>query len=330
MAAAKLPVAKTLEEFNLAESSIPPASHDYLVTLDWIGRADNLCLVGPASTSKSHYLVALGRHAVEAGHKVRYFTAINIVERLYHAVADNTVAHAHRDRVPQRGDHHRRDRLAPLDHTGCQLMFRLVAAGSRTLRGDHLTLTVRAVGPVPPDQPAAIYPRPALPPRPHHHHQRRQLPPHPPDQEVMPHARTLLATSEDRRWPPARTPTWPLTGRRGCGPTPPDRVTRSARFQRSGLRRVPFQAHLQVSLGETCVGSVRVPLPSCPQGVAGSVERGQERSLVPSESASQRQGLVWAAIRICPQTATRRCPPADTFRGERSPCGVAAAALIGA
>ena len=50
MTAARFPVEKTLDEFNLAESSIPPATHDYLVTLDWIRQADNLCLVGPAET----------------------------------------------------------------------------------------------------------------------------------------------------------------------------------------------------------------------------------------------------------------------------------------
>ena len=98
MTAARFPVVKTLAEFNLAESSIRTASHDYLITLDWIGRADNVCLVGPAGTGKSHYLIGLGRAAVEAGHKVRYFTAIELVEHLYRAVADNTVGTGHRDR----------------------------------------------------------------------------------------------------------------------------------------------------------------------------------------------------------------------------------------
>ena len=75
MTTARFPVHKTLDEFNVDESSIPTASHDYLITLDWITRADNLCLVGPAGTGKTHYLIALGRAAVEAGHRVRYFTA---------------------------------------------------------------------------------------------------------------------------------------------------------------------------------------------------------------------------------------------------------------
>ena len=128
MTAARFPVVKTLDAFNLAESSIPPASHDYLVTLDWIGRADNLCLVGPAGTGKSHYLIGLGRSAVEAGYKVRYFTAVEVVEHLWRAVADNTVGRA----IEQvcRNELILIDEIgfAPLDHTGCQLMFRLIAA----------------------------------------------------------------------------------------------------------------------------------------------------------------------------------------------------------
>jgi DNA replication protein DnaC len=128
MTAARFPVVKTLAEFNLAESSIPAASHDYLVTLDWIGRADNACLVGPAGTGKSHYLIGLGRAAIEAGYRVRYFTAVELVEHLWRAVADNTVGRAIETMC--RNDLIVIDEVgfAPLDHTGCQLLFRLVAA----------------------------------------------------------------------------------------------------------------------------------------------------------------------------------------------------------
>ena len=128
MTAARFPVDKTLDSFNLAESSIPTASHDYLVTLDWIARADNLCLVGPAGTGKSHYMIGLGRAAVTAGYRVRYFTAVELIEHLWRAVADNTVGKA----IEQvcRNELIIIDEIgfAPLDHTGCQLLFRLIAA----------------------------------------------------------------------------------------------------------------------------------------------------------------------------------------------------------
>ena len=62
--AAGFPVAKTLDEFNLKLSSVPQATFDYLASLEWIRGAENLCLVGPAGTGKSHLLVALGHAAV--------------------------------------------------------------------------------------------------------------------------------------------------------------------------------------------------------------------------------------------------------------------------
>jgi DNA replication protein DnaC len=128
MTVARFPVDKTLEGFNLAESSINPSSHDYLVTLDWIPRADNLCLVGPAGTGKSHYLIGLGHAAVNAGYRVRYFTAVELIEHLWRAVADNTVGRA--IEAVCRNDLIVIDEIgfAPLDHTGCQLLFRLIAA----------------------------------------------------------------------------------------------------------------------------------------------------------------------------------------------------------
>jgi len=45
---AGFPVTKTLEEFKVAASSVPQATFDYLTGLEWIPKAENLCLVGPA------------------------------------------------------------------------------------------------------------------------------------------------------------------------------------------------------------------------------------------------------------------------------------------
>lgn len=157
MKAARFPVDKTLDEFNLDESSIPRATHDYLVTLEWIRRADNLCLVGPAGTGKTHYLIALARAAVEAGHRVRYYTAIELVETLWRALADNTVGRT----IEQICRHHLividEVGFAPLDHTGCQLLFRLVSAAY-----EKRSLAVASHSPFEewgrflPDQPTAV------------------------------------------------------------------------------------------------------------------------------------------------------------------------------
>ncbi|HEX3564933.1 MAG TPA: IS21-like element helper ATPase IstB [Acidimicrobiales bacterium] len=126
--AAGFPVTKTLEEFNLSLSSIPRASFDYLSSLEWIRAAENLCLVGPSGTGKSHLLLACGQAAVSAGMRVRYFAAADLVEALYRGLADNSVAKIIDGLL--RADLVIVDELgfAPLDLAGSQLLFRFVAA----------------------------------------------------------------------------------------------------------------------------------------------------------------------------------------------------------
>ncbi|MGB6770524.1 MAG: ATP-binding protein, partial [Candidatus Dormiibacterota bacterium] len=84
-------VIKTLDELDRPACSIPGPTLDYLASLEWIAAKENVCLVGPAGTGKSHVLVALGVAAVQAGHKVRYFTAADLAETLYRGLADNSV-----------------------------------------------------------------------------------------------------------------------------------------------------------------------------------------------------------------------------------------------
>ena len=88
---AAFPVTKTLDELDRAASSIPGPTLDYLASLEWVTAPENLCLVGPAGTGKSHVLVSLGVAAVRAGHKVRYFTAADLADALYRGLADNSV-----------------------------------------------------------------------------------------------------------------------------------------------------------------------------------------------------------------------------------------------
>jgi DNA replication protein DnaC len=125
---AAFPVIKTIDEFDLAAASIKPATFDYLISLEWIAARENLCLVGPAGTGKSHLLVALGHAAVDAGHRVRYFTAAELVETLYRGLADNSVGRVIETIL--KADLILIDEIgfAPLDDNAAQLLFRLVAA----------------------------------------------------------------------------------------------------------------------------------------------------------------------------------------------------------
>ena len=126
--AATFPVLKTVKEFDLAASSIPPPTWAYLTSLEWIPARENLALIGPAGTGKSHTLIALGHAAVHAGYKVKYAAAADLVETLDRGLADNSVGKTIETLL--RHDVILIDEVgfAPLDDTGTQLLFRLVAA----------------------------------------------------------------------------------------------------------------------------------------------------------------------------------------------------------
>ncbi|HEX4217628.1 MAG TPA: ATP-binding protein [Acidimicrobiales bacterium] len=82
----------------------------------------------PLDRHRSILLIALGHRAVEAGYRVRYFSAVELVETLYRGLADNSVGRVLEGIL--KADLILIDEIgfAPMDHTGAQLFFRLVAA----------------------------------------------------------------------------------------------------------------------------------------------------------------------------------------------------------
>lgn len=130
---AAFPVVKTLDSFNLARSTLSQATLDYLASLEWIPQHRNVAFVGAPGLGKSHLSVALGRAAVDAGFRVRFFRADALVEALYRGLADNSVGRVI-DGILRRTDLVAIDELgfSPLDNVAANHLFRFVATAYET------------------------------------------------------------------------------------------------------------------------------------------------------------------------------------------------------
>jgi len=80
---ATLPSVKTLEQFDFeAAAGVPKARIDELAGLAFVERRENVILLGPSGTGKTHLAIALALRATERGCKVRFITAADLVMQL--------------------------------------------------------------------------------------------------------------------------------------------------------------------------------------------------------------------------------------------------------
>jgi DNA replication protein DnaC len=81
--AARFPARKTIEEFDFAfQTSLPENTILHLAQLDFLAGKENVVLLGPPGTGKTHLAVALGIRACLAGHRVAFRTATEWVAML--------------------------------------------------------------------------------------------------------------------------------------------------------------------------------------------------------------------------------------------------------
>ena len=113
MKVAAFPVTKTLEEFDVAASSVKRQTFEYLSSLEWIRAKENLCLVGPAGTGKSHLLVALGHHAIETWPPGPLLHRRRSHRDPLSGPGRQLGRQGHHPDPEGRPHHHRRDRLRP-------------------------------------------------------------------------------------------------------------------------------------------------------------------------------------------------------------------------
>jgi DNA replication protein DnaC len=93
-ARAGFPTGKTFESWKEADSSIPQATQRGLATLEWIERAESLCVCGPSGTGKSHFLEALGQAAIDKGLSVVWFSLESLGTLVRRHRADDSMARA--------------------------------------------------------------------------------------------------------------------------------------------------------------------------------------------------------------------------------------------
>ena len=87
---AKLPVSKTFT--TLKQKAFSKANQSALAKLqqdtDWAYHADNVLLIGPSGTGKTHIANALGHKLIEQGIRCKLFSAIGLVQLLQQAKRD--------------------------------------------------------------------------------------------------------------------------------------------------------------------------------------------------------------------------------------------------
>jgi DNA replication protein DnaC len=92
--ASGLPAGKTFDAWEPGASAIPDQSQQALRTLEWIDRAEALVVCGPSGTGKSHFIEALGHHAIDKGKTVAWHTLETLAGLVHRHRADDSVGEA--------------------------------------------------------------------------------------------------------------------------------------------------------------------------------------------------------------------------------------------
>src|SRR5213082_3591878 len=90
--AARFPARKTLEEFDFTfQRSVRKQVIEHLGQLDFLHARENVVLLGPPGTGKSHLAIAISIRACQAGQRVAFATATEWVARLAEAKRQNAL-----------------------------------------------------------------------------------------------------------------------------------------------------------------------------------------------------------------------------------------------
>jgi len=112
--AARFPVHRDLAGFDWAETPLQQAHLEQLATAGFMAQAHNLILVGGTGTGKTHIATALGVAAVHAGKRVRFYNAVDLVNRLEREKQQGLRRQPRQATDPDRRRHPRRTGLPPV------------------------------------------------------------------------------------------------------------------------------------------------------------------------------------------------------------------------
>jgi DNA replication protein DnaC len=82
VAAARLPLAKELVDFDFSDTPINEALVRELAAGGFLAQQRNAVLVGGTGTGKTHLAVAIARSCIRAGARGRFYTVVDLVNRL--------------------------------------------------------------------------------------------------------------------------------------------------------------------------------------------------------------------------------------------------------
>jgi DNA replication protein DnaC len=86
---AGFPALKSLDQFDYSSSSINKAQIIELATLRFIENHENVLLLGPSGTGKTHLAISLGYLATQQRHKVKFTTVSDLLLQLEAAQLNN-------------------------------------------------------------------------------------------------------------------------------------------------------------------------------------------------------------------------------------------------